>query len=93
MTFLLNLILGIKNSPLVTRIIRVLGEVMGALPPGLVAKAFILVADAAENPLLTNSEKFRWVARELSKEYPDIRENLINVLINSVLEARKKGLV
>ena len=92
-TWLIGLIYRVKGNPIATGIIQAVGVTMACLPPGSVASAFELVKLAAADDSLDSSAKFQMVRDQLSKDYPDIENNMLNTLINAALEAIRKGFV
>jgi hypothetical protein len=90
--WLLGLILGISSSPLLISVIRVVGQLLGSLPPGAVARCFSLVQQAMEKDDLDGPEKFQWVFDQMMSEYPSLGTSTLNTLIEMVESSIRKGL-
>lgn len=92
-SWLLAMFFGIKGNPIALAIIRAVGATMASVPPGAIARAFVLVNEAAERDDLTSTEKFAYVYDSIQTEYPSLKENTIGVLIKSCLDAVKQGFI
>ena len=90
--WILGIILGISSSPLLVSIIKIVGQIMGSLPPGAVARCFALVQEAMDKDDLDGPEKFQWVFDQMMSEYPSLGTSTLNTLIEMTESAIRKGL-